>query len=96
MMDMAELGQRVGIDIINAKSPDGRSIGKALEYAASYIGRQDEWQYQQLKDWDKMEAEVAWLLRRMSVLTNDKSYEEQRIKANINSNTAREVLLYSL
>lgn len=96
MMDMAELGQRVGIDIINAKSPDGRSIGKALEYASSYIGKQNEWQYEQLKDWDKMEAEVAWLLRRMSVLTNDKSYEEQRLKDNVNSNTDREVLLYSL
>lgn len=98
MMDMAELGQRVGIDIINQKSEDGRSIAKALDFAVSYIGKEAEWksQYQQLRDWDKMEAEVAWLLRRMSILTGDKSYEQKRMELNKNSSTDIEVLTYSL
>lgn len=96
MLDMVELGNRVGINLLDSISPDGRSIAKAVEFLLPYIGKKDEWPYQQIRDWERMDKEICWLLRRMAVGTSDMLYEEKRKDFNFTTSKDRENLLYSL
>jgi hypothetical protein len=47
--NVARLGSKVGVDLWNYKTEDGRSILKALEFLSPYIGKQKEWEYEQIK-----------------------------------------------
>lgn len=96
MLDMAELGQRIGLDILNVKSNDGRCIKKALDFVTAYVGKESEWKWKQIRDWDKTEKDVCMLLRRMSALGAGMQYEKNRLELNKNNNNEREILLYSL
>lgn len=96
MLDMSELGRRAGINLLDSVSEDGRSIEKAVDFLLPYIGKEDEWPYLQIKDWDKIDAEMGWLLRRMAIMTGDMKYEELRKEFNFNSLKDRENLLFSL
>ena len=46
---LARLGEKVGVDLWNYETPDGRSIKKAQDFLAPYLRREKEWEYPQLK-----------------------------------------------
>jgi hypothetical protein len=46
---VARLGSKVGVDLWNYKTEDGRSILKALEFLNPYISKQKEWEFEQIK-----------------------------------------------
>jgi hypothetical protein len=48
LVDLASLGQNLGLDFWHYQTPDGRSIHKALEFMAPYVNRQTRWPYQQI------------------------------------------------
>ena len=51
LMSLATLGERVGVDLWNYQTADGRSIRKALEFLTPFALGERKWPYQQLGRW---------------------------------------------
>jgi len=48
-LELAILGKKVGINLWEISSKDGRSIKKAYQYMIPYLTNQKEWEYKQIK-----------------------------------------------
>jgi hypothetical protein len=48
LIDLASIGQNLGVDLWHYATPDGRSIYRALEFVAPYANRDKKWPYQQI------------------------------------------------
>lgn len=67
ILDLCARSREKGINIYEEKSQDGKSIEKAVEFLAPFLGQpQSAFPYQQINDWDKKQEELAWLLKRVS------------------------------
>lgn len=52
-IDIMLMAKKLGNNIDNATSPDGRSFYKAMDFLAPYLGKSlKEWPYLQISDWD--------------------------------------------
>ena len=51
LMSLAKLGERLGVDLWNYETADGRSIRKALDFLAPFAVGEKKWAHQQLGDW---------------------------------------------
>jgi hypothetical protein len=51
LVTLAELGERLGVDLWNYKTQDGRGIRRALEYLYPFAVGEQEWPHQQLGEW---------------------------------------------
>jgi len=51
LLTLAELGERVGVDLWQYRTPDGRGIRRALEYLYPYAVGDAKWAHQQLGEW---------------------------------------------
>jgi hypothetical protein len=49
LTNVARLGSKVGVDLWNYETEDGRSILKALEFLSPYISKEKEWEFEQIK-----------------------------------------------
>ena len=76
LMTLAEVAQRVGVDLYNYKTADGRSLRRALDYTAPFLDATKAWPDKQIVDTKSDRAELAELLRRASLIYQEKSYEE--------------------
>ena len=72
--DLAMLGQRVGLDLWNYQTPDGRSMRKAVDWLLPYATGEKEWEYQQIRE--RKMKEAATVLRRAANAYNDAKYEQ--------------------
>lgn len=73
LFDLAALGDRVGVDLWNARTPDGRGIRKALDFMLPYTVGGQPWQGQQITKFDP--DEIIPLLRRAALAYHDPQYE---------------------
>jgi len=65
ILDMCCLAKSLNVDLFNAKSADGRSISKALDFLAQYVGKsQSHFPYKQIKEWDSVQKKLCWELYR--------------------------------
>jgi hypothetical protein len=71
--DLAMLGSRVGLELWNYQTPDGRSLRKALDWLMPYATGEKKWEYQQIRDMKRKEA--ATVLRRAANAYNEPKYE---------------------
>lgn len=71
----AQLGERIGLDIWNFSSEDGRSIRKALDFLIPYPTQQKKWKYQQITNWEESYEHFMALLRLASIKYHDERYE---------------------
>ena len=51
LMQLARLGESLGVDLWNYETTDGRSIRKALDFLIPFALGEKKWTYQQLGDW---------------------------------------------
>jgi hypothetical protein len=51
LMQLARLGELLGVDLWKYQTRDGRGIRKALDFLAPFATGQSQWTYQQLGDW---------------------------------------------
>jgi Alginate lyase len=74
LMELALLGEHVGVDLWNYQSNDGRSIRKALDYTLSYAAGDKKWEGQQITEFKAQEI-VPLLLLASTKLAN-RQYEK--------------------
>jgi hypothetical protein len=78
LMQLATLGERVGVDLWNFQTADGRSIRKALDFLAPISIGEAKWQYQEL---DGVKPEMLFpLMRRAAQIYQDKQYQASMSK----------------
>ncbi len=51
LMSLANLGERVGVDLWHFETKDGRGIRRALDYLIPFATREKTWPYKQLGGW---------------------------------------------
>jgi len=73
--DAGETGLKVGVNIFDYVNPEGGSLRKALDFLVSYIGRENEWQWQQIGGFGGSENTLGLLMRRAA-----RYYDEPRYK----------------
>jgi hypothetical protein len=74
LMQLATLGDRLNMNLWNAKFDDGRGLPKAMQWIAPYAAGQAEWPYKQIQPPNK--ERVAILFRRAAVVYSRPEYEQ--------------------
>ena len=72
-MDLATLGQRVGIDLWNYRTPDGRSIRQALDFMVPYAAGERKWAFDQITQFRA--STIHRILRRGAVAWKAPKYK---------------------
>ncbi|HOX39433.1 MAG TPA: alginate lyase family protein [Candidatus Brocadiia bacterium] len=73
MFTIAAVGDKVGADLWNYKSEDGRGMRKALDYLTPYVNPQKKWTMKQIVPFDN--ACLYPFLRKAAIAYKDPSYE---------------------
>ena len=82
---LAQMGDKVGVDLWSYESTDGRSIKKALDFLAPYADSSKKWPYKQISSYSG--AQLFSLLRRSAIAYEDERYEE--LISNVDANEVR-------
>jgi len=78
LTELATLGERVGVDLWNFQTRDGRSIRKALDFLTPIAVGTQKWQYQELGG---VKPESLFpIMRRAAVIYRDKQYQASMAK----------------
>src|SRR5262245_5855565 len=80
LMTLAEAGNKVGVDLYNFETRDGRSIRRALDYLAPYADPTMQWPHQQINNVENARGDLALLLRRAALAFAEPRYEQQLAK----------------
>lgn len=90
--DAGELGLKLGENIFEYKNQKGGSVRSALDFLIGYIGKSDEWKWQQVGGWEGPENRLGLLIRSAardynepiySKLWNEKFYEKMKSDWNL-------------
>jgi hypothetical protein len=77
LMDLAQLGENVGVDLWNFETKDGRGIRKAIDFLYPFsIG--EKWKYQQLGEWPPQE--LFPLMYRAAIVYKDDKFRAMTTK----------------
>jgi hypothetical protein len=74
--DAGETGLKVGVDIFTYTNPEGGSLRKALDFLAGYIGREQEWEWQQISGFRGSENNLGLLIRRAARYYDEPQYKK--------------------
>jgi hypothetical protein len=72
LMLLATIGEKIGVDLWNYQSEDGRSIRRALDYLVPVALGEQKWTYQQLGEWPPQM--LFPLMRRAAARYEDPQY----------------------
>ena len=77
MLEICEMAKPLVPELYHRTSDDGRSIGKALDFIATYQGKAEKEfaPYRQISGWDNSQQQVCWLLYRARHFDPSKNYE---------------------
>lgn len=96
MLDVCATAQKLGINLLEQRSADGRSIYQAMDYLSSFLGKDVEaWPYKQISGWEAKQQDVCQDLLRMLAL--DPTLERYQVlyeRYAKPSPTDRRILLY--
>lgn len=98
MIDVSAIAKRLGIDLLNSKSADGRSIFKAMDYLTSFLGREvSSWPYQQISGWEAKLQDVCHdLVRILDLDPTRQAYRDLLRKHARQDVSDRSLLLYGV
>jgi hypothetical protein len=91
LLQLAALGEHVGVDLWNYETIDGRSIRKALDYLLPFALDGQKWPYQQLGEWPAQE--LFPLLRKVAAKYRNRQYRALLLKIPNMDETERSHLL---
>lgn len=74
--DAGETGLKVGVDIFKYTNPEGGSLRKSLDFLAGYIGKTEEWKWQQIGGFTGSENNLGLLLRRAARYYDEPQYKK--------------------
>ncbi len=74
LFELAALGERVGLDLWNYKTPAGSSMRRALDWLVPFATSEQKWPYQQITKWSP--TELAPLLRQATIQYHERQSEE--------------------
>lgn len=96
MVDVCATAQKLGVNLLDEKSVDGRSIYGAMDYLASFIGKNaSSWPYQQISGWEAKQQDVCHTMFRIFELAPTRHrYQEIAQKYAKHNETDRWRLLY--
>lgn len=83
-LELARLGQKVGVDLWNLSSEDDRSIKKGYQFMLPYLTNQKEWTYKQIKDKKPSEEKLIADLKKARKLFKEDAFDEVLGKLNPN------------
>ena len=78
-IDIFLMGKKLGIKLDNLTGPEGQGFYKAIDFLASYFGKnQSEWPGQQIRPWDNIQQDLAKDLWRVAsaIDTTRSDYKE--------------------
>ncbi len=81
-LELARLGQKVGVNLWDLESKDGRSIKKGYQYMLPYLTNEKEWEYQQIKEIKHSREKLIFDLKFARKWFNDKSFDKVFDKIN--------------
>ena len=73
--NVGEIGLKCGVNVFEYKNQKGGSLRAALDYLVQFIGKESDWPYEQIADWDKTENGLGLLVRRAAWIYEDSSYQ---------------------
>jgi|WetSurMetagenome_2_1015567.scaffolds.fasta_scaffold00004_127 hypothetical protein len=89
-VDAGTIGQKVGVDIFSYVNKGGGSIKGALDFLLKYIGREKDWEWQQIGGFQGSEEGLGLIARRAAGIYNDPGYQklweekfEEKMKSDI-------------
>lgn len=91
LMTLAELGERVDVDLWRYQAKDGRGIRRALEYLYPFAFGDAKWPHPQLGDWQP--EELFPLMRSAATRYEDERFKALMLKVPAADPTSRELLL---
>ena len=89
---LADLGERVDVDLWHYQTPDGRSIRAALDWMIPFATGEKKWTHEQIESLDPQSLFIP--LRRAEAASHDARYEAAVGKLKIDLPTSRDNLLY--
>ena len=75
-LELAIIGQKVGVNLWKMESEDGRSIKKGYQYMLPYLTGKKEWEYKQIADRSASEAKLTADLKIINNRFGDSSFDE--------------------
>lgn len=72
-ISLAELGEKVGVELWNFETKDGRRIRKAIEFLASYLDGQKKWTHKQISPLQP--AKLFSIMRRANRKYTDEKFK---------------------
>lgn len=91
LLTLAELGERVGVDLWHYRTTDGRGIRRALEYLYPFAVGEAKWPHQQLGEWP---PEMLFpLMRRAAARYSDEQFKSYMRRIPAAAPESRERLL---
>lgn len=96
MLDMCMLAGKFGKQMYNESNGERCSINGSIEYMSLYLGKtKSEFPYQQIKDWNGVQNNLAWILQRSTLLMPNSIYKEMFYNFNTSDATDFQRLIYT-
>lgn len=83
-LQLAEIGQKVGVNLWNLSSEDGSSIKKGYQFMLPFLTKEKEWRYKQIKDKKPSEEKLIADLKKARKLFKEDAFDNTLEKLNQN------------
>jgi hypothetical protein len=74
--DAGEIGLKIGKNIFEYKNPEGGTLRGAMDFLIGYIGKKEEWKWQQIGEWEGTEERLSLMIRSASGYFHDPKYHK--------------------
>ncbi len=91
LMELAELGKHVSVDLWSFKTEDGRSVRHALDFLVPFAEGDKKWEHQQITDFKPQE--LVPLLLKSAIQYGNQAYEKAAEKIGLSNEDVNVLLL---